>query len=92
MNLEKIISNICSKKSFLCVGLDPVLELMPKHLLQEDDPVFQFNKYIKSCFVYKKNSTKILRAQMYKTFFTLSLPTIVNLRFQMMMYHIIFIS
>ena len=31
--------------------------------------------------------TKIFRAKC-KTFFTLSLPTIVNLRFQMMMYHI----
>ncbi len=60
MNLKKIISNICSKKSFLCVGLDPVLDLMPKHLLKEDDPVFQFNKHIIDatkdlCVAYKPN-------------------------------------
>ena len=31
---KKIISYLY-KKSFLCVGLDPVLESIPKHLLKE---------------------------------------------------------
>ena len=60
MNLNNIISTICHKKSFLCVGLDPVLESIPEHLLQEDDPIFLFNKHIIDatrdlCVAYKPN-------------------------------------
>ncbi len=35
-----------SKQSMLCVGLDTDVNLIPKHLLKYDDPVFEFNKAI----------------------------------------------
>ena len=41
--LEK---QIRQKKSFLCVGLDTDLEKIPQHLLEEEDPIFAFNKTI----------------------------------------------
>ena len=34
------------KKSFLCIGLDVDLQKIPAHLLNEDDPIFAFNKAI----------------------------------------------
>ncbi len=37
---------IREKKSFLCVGLDTDLEKIPPHLLEEEDPIFAFNKGI----------------------------------------------
>ena len=46
MNRKKLIEEIRNKKSFLCVGLDPDVEKMPKHLLNEDDPIYEFNKQI----------------------------------------------
>ena len=46
MNKEKLIEQIRSKKTFLCVGLDPDVEKMPKHILDEEDPIFEFNKEI----------------------------------------------
>ena len=46
MTREQLISQIKNKKSFLCVGLDPDLNKIPKHLLKEKDPVFSFNKAI----------------------------------------------
>ena len=46
MNLATLVQNIYKKKSFLCVGLDPDINLIPKHLLREKDPVFAFNKAI----------------------------------------------
>jgi len=46
MNTQQLIRQIKSKKSFLCVGLDVDLEKIPAHLLQEEDPVFAFNKAI----------------------------------------------
>lgn len=60
MNLERLVENIYKKKSFLCVGLDPDLNLLPKHLLREKDPVFEFNKAIIDstkdlCVAYKPN-------------------------------------
>ena len=53
MNFKTLFHNICLKKSFLCVGLDPDLELLPKHLLDTEDPVFEFNNTI-SPFVLGK--------------------------------------
>jgi orotidine-5'-phosphate decarboxylase len=38
--------SILTKKSFLCVGLDPDIEKIPHHLLSLPDPVFEFNKQI----------------------------------------------
>lgn len=46
MNRNKLIQNIHVKKSLLCVGLDTDINLIPKHLLEYDDPVFEFNKAI----------------------------------------------
>ena len=42
----ELISAIRAKQSFLCVGLDTDIRKIPKHLLDTDDPVFEFNKAI----------------------------------------------
>jgi len=46
MKRSQLISEIKRKKSFLCIGLDTDLEKIPSHLLQNDDPIFAFNKAI----------------------------------------------
>ncbi len=46
MTRDQLIKNIQRKKSFLCVGLDSDLEKIPEHLLQFEDPIFEFNKQI----------------------------------------------
>ncbi|MBQ2366589.1 MAG: orotidine 5'-phosphate decarboxylase, partial [Bacteroidaceae bacterium] len=46
MTKQEIIDNIRRKKSFLCVGLDTDLKKIPPHLLNEEDPIFAFNKAI----------------------------------------------
>lgn len=46
MNYQQLTQLICHKKSLLCVGLDTDLQLLPPHLLQTTDPVFEFNKAI----------------------------------------------
>jgi orotidine-5'-phosphate decarboxylase len=46
MNSTRLFENILRKKSFLCVGLDPEKEKLPSCLLNEKDPVFEFNKRI----------------------------------------------
>jgi orotidine-5'-phosphate decarboxylase len=46
MTKQELIHQIKAKKSFLCIGLDVDLEKIPAHLLQLDDPVFEFNKAI----------------------------------------------
>lgn len=46
MNKKAIINQIKAKKSFLCVGLDTDIKKIPQHLLNEEDPVFEFNKAI----------------------------------------------
>jgi len=43
---EELYKLIIKKKSFLCVGLDSDIAKLPKHLLDFDDPVFEFNKAI----------------------------------------------
>jgi orotidine-5'-phosphate decarboxylase len=58
---SKLISQIQQKQSFLCVGLDPDITKIPKHLLSEPDPIFAFNKAIidateQYCVSYKVNS------------------------------------
>ena len=60
MDLTTIVNNIRDKKSFLCVGLDPDLNQLPRHLLDSEDPVFEFNKSIIDvtsdlCVAYKPN-------------------------------------
>ena len=46
MKRSELIHQIKAKKSFLCVGLDPDLAKIPEHLLDLDDPIFEFNKAI----------------------------------------------
>ncbi|MDC8006205.1 orotidine-5'-phosphate decarboxylase [Aureisphaera galaxeae] len=46
MTTEQLVSEIHKKKSFLCVGLDVDLSKIPTHLLEEEDPIFAFNKAI----------------------------------------------
>ncbi len=60
MEVLKIVNQIKSKRSFLCVGLDVDLEKIPKFLLDKDDPIFEFNKSIidnthMHCIAYKLN-------------------------------------
>ena len=61
MTRSELIAQIHLKNSFLCVGLDPDLTKIPKHLLQLEDPVFEFNKAIidatkEYCVAYKPNT------------------------------------
>ncbi len=46
MTNGQLIPEIRKKKSFLCIGLDVDLNKIPKHLLEEEDPIFAFNKAI----------------------------------------------
>ncbi len=46
MTKQELIFQIKKKQSFLCIGLDVDLDKIPKHLLQEEDPIFTFNKAI----------------------------------------------
>lgn len=60
MNARGLFENIKAKRSFLCVGLDSELGKIPEVLLEEIDPVFEFNKRIvdatnKYTIAYKPN-------------------------------------
>ena len=46
MNYDQLFKQIQKKRSFLCVGLDSDVKKLPKHLLETDDPIFEFNKQI----------------------------------------------
>lgn len=46
MNRQELIELIKRKKSFLCVGLDSDITKIPSHLMNDEDPVFEFNKAI----------------------------------------------
>lgn len=46
MTRKQLFEQIKSKESFLCVGLDTDIKKIPKHLLAEPDPIFEFNKQI----------------------------------------------
>ncbi|MFZ0599702.1 MAG: orotidine-5'-phosphate decarboxylase [Flavobacterium sp.] len=46
MTTQQLHEQILLKKSFLCVGLDPDLTKIPSHLLETEDPIFEFNKAI----------------------------------------------
>ncbi len=46
MNRKQLIELIKRKRSYLCVGLDSDITKIPNHLLDNDDPVFEFNKQI----------------------------------------------
>ncbi len=60
MNKQQLFENIKKKQSFLCVGLDTDIKKIPQHLLNEEDPIFAFNKAIIDatadfCVAYKPN-------------------------------------
>jgi orotidine-5'-phosphate decarboxylase len=46
MKIDTLVSEIRKKQSFLCVGLDVDLDKIPPFLLEEEDPMFAFNKAI----------------------------------------------
>ncbi|OEJ98902.1 orotidine 5'-phosphate decarboxylase [Flavivirga aquatica] len=61
MTTQELIEQIKQKKSFLCIGLDVDLNKIPKHLLETEDPIFEFNKAIIDathhlCVAYKPNT------------------------------------
>ena len=61
MTTQQLTAQIHSKKSFLCIGLDVDLTKIPQHLLQNEDPIFEFNKAIIDathdlCVSYKPNT------------------------------------
>lgn len=60
MTRAALIQQIKTKKSFLCVGLDTDIAKIPQHLLDDEDPIFSFNKAIIEatedlCVAYKPN-------------------------------------
>ena len=61
MTRQFLIDQIRSKRTFLCIGLDTDIAKIPKHLLEEEDPVYAFNKEIIEathdlCVAYKPNT------------------------------------
>ena len=46
MTKNQLFEQIQQKKSYLCVGLDTDIQKIPKHLLIEKDPIFEFNRQI----------------------------------------------
>lgn len=46
MQRKILTQHIFTRRSFLCVGLDPELSKIPAHLLAFPDPIFEFNKQI----------------------------------------------
>lgn len=61
MTTQQLTEQIQKKKSFLCIGLDVDLNKIPKHLLNEEDPIFAFNRAIIDathhlCVAYKPNT------------------------------------
>ena len=60
MNRQQLVKQIFDKKSFLCVGLDTDIKKIPACLLDNEDPIFAFNKAIIDatapyCVAYKPN-------------------------------------
>jgi orotidine-5'-phosphate decarboxylase len=61
MNREILVKHILDKKSYLCVGLDPDLNLLPAHFTKTPSDILKFNKHIidctkDSCVAYKPNA------------------------------------
>ena len=60
MTKNELFNQIKTKESFLCIGLDTDIKKVPKHLLDFEDPIFEFNKQIIDathdlCVAYKPN-------------------------------------
>jgi orotidine-5'-phosphate decarboxylase len=61
MTAQQLIEQIRKKQSFLCIGLDTDLNKIPTLLLNNEDPIFSFNKAIIDathhlCVAYKPNT------------------------------------
>jgi orotidine-5'-phosphate decarboxylase len=61
MTREELIHRIKTKRSFLCIGLDPELSKIPDHLKTHADPLLDFCKEIvdatrHTCVAYKPNT------------------------------------
>jgi orotidine-5'-phosphate decarboxylase len=62
MTRQQLIEQIRLKKNFLCVGLDPDVDKLPKDLLEsEESPIYEFNKSIidataDHCVAFKPNT------------------------------------
>lgn len=61
MTTQQLVQQIKHKRSFLCIGLDVDLTKIPQHLLEFEDPIFEFNKTIIDathdlCVSYKPNT------------------------------------
>lgn len=61
MTRKQLVEQIRKKQSYLCVGLDSDITKIPRHLLSEADPVFEFNRQIidatlEYCVSYKLNT------------------------------------
>ena len=46
MKISSLIEQIKLKKSYLCVGIDPDLEKIPRHIVNQKDPIYTFSKSI----------------------------------------------
>ena len=75
MKTSFLRDQIVLKKSFLCLGLDSDLDKIPKHLLNESDPIFTFNKILldslNKLIVAVKINTAFYEAYGYKGWKTL---------------------
>jgi orotidine-5'-phosphate decarboxylase len=61
MTKQALFEQILAKQSYLCVGLDTDIQRIPKHLLELEDPIFEFNRQIIDatqdlCVAYKPNT------------------------------------
>ena len=61
MTIQQLVQQIKTKQSFLCIGLDVDLTKIPHHLVELEDPIFEFNKAIIDathdlCVSYKPNT------------------------------------
>lgn len=60
MTKQQLFEQVKKKQSFLCVGLDTDIKKIPGHLLETEDPIYEFNKAIIDatapyCVAYKPN-------------------------------------
>lgn len=60
MTKQQLFEQIKKKQSFLCVGLDTDINKIPEHLLETEDPIYEFNKSIVDttapyCVAFKPN-------------------------------------
>jgi orotidine-5'-phosphate decarboxylase len=61
LTTTQLTAQIQQKRSFLCIGLDVDISKIPSHLLETEDPIFEFNKAIIDathdlCVSYKPNT------------------------------------